>query len=157
MTNLSIIRGGAEHIEAVVAHRRGMFHDMGYQDETALDLMAERFRPWVLDRIQSGSYLPWFAVDESDDSKTILAGAGLWLMDWPPHMIGSGARRGNIVNVYTAPPFRRHGLARQLMETILAWCRENGVDTIVLHASKEGRPLYDSLGFAASNEMRLSL
>ena len=78
-------------------------------------------------------------------------------MDWPPHMIGTGTRRGNIVNVYTAEPYRRLGLARELMTTVLAWCRANGTDTVILHASPSGRRLYESLGFQATNEMRLSL
>ncbi len=51
-------------------------------------------------------YLAWFAVDSSG---TIAAGLGLWLMDWPPHMIGPGPWRGNILNVYTRPENRRHG------------------------------------------------
>jgi ribosomal protein S18 acetylase RimI-like enzyme len=72
-------------------------------------------------------------------------------------MIGVGARRGNILNVYTAVEFRRRHLARYLTETAMQWCRENGVDTVILHASAEGRQLYESLGFAATNEMRIQL
>jgi len=81
----------------------------------------------------------------------------LWLMDWPPHMIGHGIRRGNILNVYTAEKFRRRGLARQLMDVEMQWCRENHVDTIILHASPDGRRLYESMGFTATNEMRIRL
>jgi GNAT superfamily N-acetyltransferase len=91
----------------------------------------------------------------NDDS--VAAGAGLWLMDWPPHMIGNGARRGNILNVYTQESFRRRGLARHLMEAILLWCREKSIDTVILHASPDGRSLYDALGFKATNEMRIQL
>jgi GNAT superfamily N-acetyltransferase len=78
-------------------------------------------------------------------------------MDWPPHMVGTQARRGNVVNVYTADAWRRRGLARRLMDAILDWCRANSLDVVVLHASKDGRPLYDSMGFTATNEMRLIL
>jgi GNAT superfamily N-acetyltransferase len=104
--------------------------------------------------MNSGDYRAWL-VSAPDGS--IAAGAGLWLMDWPPHMIGKGARRGNIVNVYTESSFRRRGLARLLMETALAWCRENGVDTVILHASPAGKSLYEGIGFKATNEMRIQL
>ena len=88
----------------------------------------------------------------------MLAGLGLWLMDWLPHMVGGGAAiRGNIVNVYTRPEHRRKGLARQLMRASLDWCRSNAVPCVILHASVEGRRLYESLGFASTNEMRLLL
>jgi ribosomal protein S18 acetylase RimI-like enzyme len=113
---------------------------------------AEKSKPWLLEKMKSGEYLAWLVMSPDD---SVAAGAGLWLMDWIPHMVGTSARRGNILNVHTAPEFRRRGLARQLMDTALAWCRDNGVDTVVLHASAEARALYESLGFVASNEMRL--
>jgi len=138
-------------IETLLAHRRGMFRDMGYHDEAALAAMSEKFRPWVLARMDSGEYLAWLVIAENG---AVATGAGLWLMDWPPHMVGTGPRRGNIVNVYTAPEYRRQGIARRLMDTVLDWCRTNGVDAVVLHASVEGRPLYESMGFVATNEMR---
>jgi GNAT superfamily N-acetyltransferase len=61
-------------------------------------------------------------------------------------------------NVYVDDEHRRRGLARRLTETVLAWCRERGMGRVVLHASDEGRSLYESLGFVASpREMRLVL
>jgi GNAT superfamily N-acetyltransferase len=116
--------------------------------------MSAKFRRWLLERMDSGDYLAWL-VSASDGS--VAAGAGLWLMDWPPHMIGTGTRRGNILNVYAAEPYRRLGLARALMTVVLAWCRDNGIDTVILHASPSGRHLYECLGFQATNEMRISL
>jgi hypothetical protein len=40
------------------------------------------------------------------------------------------------------------------MEHVLAWAREHGVGSVVLHASDEGRTLYEQIGFVATNEMR---
>jgi GNAT superfamily N-acetyltransferase len=141
-------------LDTLVFHRRTMFLDMGYTDAAALDSMAAKFHPWLLARMDSGDYLAWL-VSAPDGS--VAAGGGLWLMDWPPHMIGTGTRRGNIVNVYTDELYRRLGLARELMTVVLAWCRDNSIDTVILHASPSGRQLYESLGFQATNEMRLSL
>ena len=141
-------------LDTLVFHRRAMFSDMGYSDAAALDSMAAKFRPWLSARMNSGDYLAWLV---SGPNGSVAAGAGLWLMDWPPHMIGTGTRRGNIVNVYTNEHYRRLGLARELMTVVLAWCRDNGTDTVILHASSSGRRLYESLGFQATNEMRLSL
>jgi hypothetical protein len=45
----------------------------------------------------------------------------------------------------------------RLTQTIIAWCRERGFEWIYLHASNQGRPLYESLGFVPSSEMRLKL
>jgi hypothetical protein len=43
------------------------------------------------------------------------------------------------------------------MQEMIAWCRQQGFTHIYLHASKDGRPLYEALGFEPTNEMRLSL
>jgi len=145
-------RASTDDLETLVVHRREMFREMGYQDESVMDSMSVRFRVWLLDHMQAEDYLAWL-VTASD--RSVAAGAGLWLMDWPPHMIGTSDRRGNILNVYTSTNFRKQGLARSLMETVLAWCRDNGIDTVILHASPAGRSLYESMGFTATNEMRL--
>ena len=154
LNEFTIRPASTDDLDVLVAHRRAMFCDIGYSDEAALDSMSAKFRVWLLEHMNAGDYQAWLAVARDG---SIAAGAGLWLMDWPPHMIGCGARRGNILNVYTAEIFRRRGLARRLMEAVLRWCRENFIDTVILHASPAGRQLYESMGFAATNEMRLRL
>src|SRR5271166_5906542 len=84
-----IRKGAASDAGTVVAHRRATFREMGYRDEQALDRMCVAFGPWLVGRMQTGEYLAWFAVGVDG---AIAAGLGLWLMDWPPHLIGPGAR-----------------------------------------------------------------
>jgi|SRR5579872_1953878 len=139
-------------LETIVRHRRAMFHDMGHDDELALDMMSAKFREWLRPKMASGEYLAWFAV--ADDG-SIAAGAGLWLMDWPPHIIGKAQQRGNILNVYTEPAHRKKGMARALMVAALGWCEEKVIDVVILHASPHGGALYEKLGFVPTNEMRL--
>ncbi len=150
----TVRRALESELDTLVEHRRAMFLDMGYADDAAMSQMAEKCRPWLLAKMRSGEYLAWLAVDQAG---AIAAGTGLWLMDWIPHVIGKSERRGNILNVYTRPEFRRRGLARRLIEVAVVWCRENGIDTVILHASPEGRPLYEALGFSATNEMRIRM
>jgi GNAT superfamily N-acetyltransferase len=146
--------GTLDDAETIVSHRRAMFLDMGYPDDDAMEHMLERFRPWLKQKIQAGEYLAWFAITEDG---AVAAGLGMWLMDWPPHMLGPGRWRPNILNVYTRPESRRNGLARRLAETAIEWCRANRLTTVILHASDAGRPLYASMGFQPSTEMRMIL
>ncbi len=44
-----------------------------------------------------------------------------------------------------------------MREVLITWCRLQEFDCICLHASNEGRPLYELLGFEVINEMRLNL
>jgi GNAT superfamily N-acetyltransferase len=120
--------------------------------------MCDEFRPWLKRKMQAGEYLAWFAVaQDADNDGAIAAGLGLWLMDWPPHMLGPGRWRANILNVYTRPESRRNGLARRLVEHAIAWCRANQISTVILHASDAGLPLYQSMGFQSTTEMRIVL
>jgi GNAT superfamily N-acetyltransferase len=151
---ITVRPGTPEDAEAIAAHRRAMFSEMGHRDDVGLDAMTAAFLPWLRQRIAHAEYLAWVAVGPDG---SIAAGLGLWLMDWPPHMIGPGARRGNILNVYTEPAFRRQGIARRLMAVALEWCRANGIRAVILHASDDGLKLYQELGFKPTNEMRILL
>ena len=151
MTGYKLRPAAAHEAATITAHRRAMFAEMAHTDSGRLAEMEAAFAPWVAERLERGEYLAWFAETEAGE---VVGGAGLWLMDWPPHIVGHTARRGNILNVYVAPASRRQGLARRLMDVVVAWCQANGVDVVILHASDTGRPLYEVLGFTPTNEMR---
>lgn len=85
------------------------------------------------------------------------AGGGVILLQFQPHPMDPRPERAWVVNMFTEPEHRRRRLARLLMDTLLAWCREEGLRFLFLHASDEGKPLYEELGFISSNEMRLEL
>jgi GNAT superfamily N-acetyltransferase len=63
---------------------------------------------------------------------------------------------GPIMNVFTERSYRRRGLARALLQRVLEWAGANGLTSLVLHASAEGRALYEQAGFVPTNEMRYS-
>ncbi|MBZ0277198.1 MAG: GNAT family N-acetyltransferase [Anaerolineae bacterium] len=141
-------------VPMIVTHRRQMFEDIGHTNSSGLDQMDRIGAEWLYERVANGRYLGWFALNAAGD---IVAGAGLWLQDWPPNMIDQEPYRGYILNVYTRPEYRQRGLARRLVETIIDWCSQRGIITVGLHASSQGRPIYEGLGFGSTNEMRLLL
>ncbi len=143
-----------QDVEQIVNHRRAMFFDMGHVDADLLKSMGERFRVWLERKMKAGEYRAWFAVNEEE---IVVAGSGLWLMEWPPHVTAGGKWRGNILNVYTEHGQRRQGLARKLINVALDWCEAEGVESVILHASAGGKSLYESMGFEPTNEMRLKL
>ena len=66
-------------------------------------------------------------------------------------------KRAMIFNMYAAPGSRRRGIARQIAEALLRIAAQRGIPVVTLHASDEGRPLYERLGFQRTNEMRLTI
>jgi GNAT superfamily N-acetyltransferase len=137
----------------VLEHRRLMFEHMGYEDAATLEAVNESSTPLLARGLADGSYRGWLAEAEG----TVVAGGGILLIEFQSHPIDPRPRRAFVVNMYTDPAHRRRGLARRLLEAMIAWSREEGLKTLHLHASDEGRGLYEELGFAATNEMRLML
>ena len=131
-----------------------MFRDMGEGTPAELDRMVEATRPWLEQALSAGSYRAWLA--ETADGK-VVAGGGVLISSWPARPEDPNTRRALILNVYTEPDFRRQGLARHLMSRMIRWLKEAGFHSVALHASDEGRRLYEELGFKATNEMRLWL
>jgi GNAT superfamily N-acetyltransferase len=138
----------------IVHHRRSMFRDMGRGTAAEIEACVAVTEVFLREAMPNGGYRGWLAETASG---VIAAGAGITIVPWPGHPGDAVPRRGWIQNVYTETAFRRQGLARRLMETVVAWCRAEGFHTISLHASADGRPLYQDMGFKATNEMRLDL
>jgi GNAT superfamily N-acetyltransferase len=143
-----------EDLPLVLRHRRGMFREMGYRDEGQLDAMEAVSRPLFANALREGTYVGFFAVDSQG---RVAAGGGVILLVYQPNPRGPRPRRPFVVNMYTEPEYRRRGLARRLMDAMIAWTKNEGYDALFLHASDAGRPLYAGLGFVPTNEMRLQL
>ncbi len=140
-------------IPDILRHRRGMYEDMHHEDEAALDAMISVTATYLRRAIPEGSFRSWLAC-AGDHA---VAGGAVIISSWPAHPYDLECRRATVLNVYTEPGFRRRGIARQLMATMIAWCKREGFARVDLHASEDGRHLYESLGFEPSNEMRLNL
>ena len=130
-------------VEALVSHRLAMFTEMG----TSFDapVVRQLFRDWLVTMMPAGEYRAWVAT--SGDG-TVVAGAGITLLKWPPGPSAiSGERIAFVYNVYTEPGHRKQGLARRLMDTIHAWCGEHGVGAVALNAAPDARHLYETQGY----------
>ena len=148
-----VIRMAEPHDAEVIAfHRAGMFFDMGLIKESAMDSLITASVVYFREAIEKKEYFGWLAVIKDK----IVAGGGLAIRQVPPFPGNLEVSEGAyIFNMYTEPLHRRKGLARALMNAMLKWCHEHAISTVTLQASNEGRPLYESLGFEATNEMRL--
>lgn len=60
-------------------------------------------------------------------------------------------------NVWVAPQYRRKGIASTLTRRAIAWAQANGCEVIRLRSSAMGRPVYESVGFTATDEMEIYL
>ncbi len=143
---------GIEDLDILIRHRREMFREMGYANQALLDDVTASADTYFRTALPNGAYLGWLA--ETDDG-AVVGGGGLLIAAWPGFPGEEQSRRAWILNMYTEPAHRRQGIARRLVKTMIERCRAEGFTAVALHASKEGRPLYESFGFQPTNEMRL--
>jgi len=149
---IKIREAGHADLETILHHRRSMFRDMGEGTVEELDRMVEVARPWMSKALADGSYRHWLVLDGAG---RVAGGGGVLLSPWPANPHEPCTERAVILNVYTEIEFRRRGVARQIMQVIVAWVKARGLHGVNLHASAEGHDLYEALGFAHTNEMRL--
>lgn len=148
-----IRRAGPEDA-AVLARQRGkMFLDMGACVEAEADAIRAASVGWFETQLWAGEFAGWLTVRDS----VVVAGGGMHLraMGPVPGMCREGG--GHIANVYVEPEQRGRGVARDLMQTMIAWAEADGIDRLTLAASSAGEALYRSMGFTRTNEMELVL
>lgn len=142
---------GPADLDLICRHRESMFRDSG-RSEAIIAEMRAPFRAWLAPRLADGRYFGWAVVDEGRD----VAGLGMMVIDWPPHPSHPHqSERGYVLNVYVEPEYRRRGLARRLMAEAVAEAKRRGLRFMILHATDQGRPLYESLGWTDTAEMAL--
>ena len=148
-------------LDVITDHRARMFRDMGEVPPEMFEPFRTQSKEALRSMFEHDQYVGWL-VTPHDEPEKIVAGAGVTLRRIAPHPqqtangsfeIVSG-RQAIIQNVFTEPEWRRRGLGTLLMKEIIAWSKKTGIRSLVLHASQEGRPLYEKLGFITTTEMR---
>lgn len=76
---------------------------------------------------------------------------------YPQIQKDSARKYGYIWNVYVEAPYRGKGIGKKLTNRAVDYLKSIKCTRVILHASPFGKPVYDSLGFSDSNEMRLDL
>jgi GNAT superfamily N-acetyltransferase len=148
-------------LDVVSDHRARMFRDMGELPPEKFETFLAQSKETLRSMFEHDQYVGWL-VSPQDQPENIVAGAGVILRRVAPHpqQVTNGqfeivsGRQAIIQNVFTDPEWRRRGLGTLLMKEIIAWSKKTGIESLVLHASDEGRPLYERLGFVTTTEMR---
>ncbi|MFN8038950.1 MAG: GNAT family N-acetyltransferase [Acidimicrobiales bacterium] len=129
-----------DHRVAFVAEVRGLAAD---QVDAAF---VEATAAFVRQGFADGSLPTWLAVDGDE----LLGLVSLQLQRVPPRPGELRPHDGYVLNMYVLPGARSRGVGRRLLDACLASADELGVRRFHLVATDDGRPLYESAGFAVN-------
>ncbi len=96
--------------------------------------------------MEEGSARSWLVEVEGE----AVACGTLALFVRPPYPGNLAGREAYLLNMYTLPAWRKRGMASALLDAMAAYAREQQLGKLWLHASDQGRALYERFGFASN-------
>lgn len=93
--------------------------------------------------ISNENLIVWLATED----EYIIGTAGVCFFQYPPSFTNTTGRIAYITNVYTRNEYRKQGIATKLLELIVEEIKNEGCKFIRLHASSQGKKLYEKMGF----------
>jgi len=127
--------------EWILHHRIGMFTDMGESHDFIQK--TARLTEQFLEDDWTKVYR-YFLVEENNE---VISGCGISVFRVPPQAIQNMGTFAYLSNMFVEPDRRRMGIGRELLNHVIKVCREEGVGLLILHASDDGLPFYESEGF----------
>lgn len=133
----------------LVAHRLSMWRDIGSRSERSIRAHGPTYRTWARPRLVSGELEGVLA---EVDGRVVASGALWWMPDQPrPALVDRSTPY--IMSLYTDPAHRGEGVATAVVTALVRSARRRGASRVTLHASSQGRGVYERLGFEPTNEM----
>ena len=90
------------------------------------------------------------------DNGIFIGAGGVSFYQVMPTYHNPTGKKAYIMNMYTAPEYRRQGIAFHTLDLLVKDVRKQGISQITLEATEMGRPLYERYGFVKmEDEMEL--
>ncbi len=109
-------------------------------------LIQENTKQFLFDGISKDTAVVWTAVF----SERIVGMGFVNFFSLPPNDWCPSGKTAYIGGLYVLPELRRQGIASELLSHLVEEAKARECQRILLHASDEGRPLYEKFGFEGS-------
>lgn len=100
---------------------------------------------FLRESLMEGRWTFWVAVEEDG---TIVSNAYVYRIPKVPRPGRLRGQMGYVTNVFTLPEQRGQGIGAQLLCSMQAWARENGIERLILWPAEGRQDFYARLGFA---------
>lgn len=98
--------------------------------------------------LHDGSHIAYLVFD----GKHFVGAGGVSFFQVMPTYHNPSGKKAYIMNMYTAPEYRRRGIAIKTLDMLINDTKNEGITAISLEATDMGRPLYEKYGFIKMND-----
>ena len=128
-------------VEQLAELRKKQLIDEGSYIENDIDDELEKY---FSSGITNETLVVWIA----SHNDNIIATSGVCFFQYPPTFSNPTGKVAYITNVYTLDAYRKQGIATRLLELIMEEIESRHYKLARLHASSQGKRMYEKMGFA---------
>ena len=108
-------------------------------DDVDMSLVEKESYEYYKRALETGEHIGYLVYDNG----TFIGAGGVSFYQVMPTYHNSTGKKAYIMNMYTAPEYRRQGIAINTLDLLVKDAKEQGVLQIALEATYIGRPLYE--------------
>ena len=120
---------------------------MQMRKELDADFNSELIYAETLDffkrNIKSGVHIAFIC----EHNRQMIATAGITLFEIMPTTEHPNGKVARLMNMYVVPFFRSKGIAKEMLNRIMAYAEKHGIGKVMLNPSQMGKSLYENYGF----------
>ena len=121
-------------------------------DDVDMSVVEKESYEYYKRALETGEHIAYLVYDKEN----FIGAGGVSFYQVMPTYHNPTGRKAYIMNMYTAPEYRRQGIAINTLDLLVKDARKQGVRQIALEATDMGRPLYEKYGFVKmEDEMEL--
>ena len=120
-------------------------------DDVDMSLVEQETCAYYKRALETGEHIAYLVYDNG----TFIGAGGVSFYQVMPTYHNPSGKKAYIMNMYTAPEYRRRGIAFHTLDLLVKAAKEQGVSQIALEATDMGRPLYEKYGFVKMEDEML--
>ena len=121
-------------------------------NDVDMSLVEKESYEYYKNALETGEHIAYLVYD----NETFIGAGGVSFYQVMPTYHNPTGKKAYIMNVYTAPGYRRQGIAFHTLDLLVKDAKEQDMLQIALEATDMGRPLYERYGFVKmEDEMEL--
>ena len=112
-------------------------------DDVDMSIVEQESYAYYKRAVETGEHMAYLVYDK----ETFIGAGGVSFYQVMPTYHNPSGKKAYVMNMYTAPEYRRQGIAFHTLDLLVKAAKERGISQIALEATDMGRPLYEKYGF----------